>query len=122
MWVYSNNYTKLYHQENLEAVYEEAADYAEVASGIVVLPLNPEKREYIIAFRPEVEQSISWGGDPATAISFEKDGVNYHPRNSFATWQQKVKNTSLAWKSYELEMAELFRNFVLEYMVKKNPF
>jgi chemotaxis family two-component system sensor kinase Cph1 len=122
LWLYSNNYTKLYHQENLSGVYDEGAGYAAVASGILSLPLNPEKREYIIAFRPELVQSIDWGGDPSTAIQFEKDNLTYHPRNSFAVWQQTVKNTSVAWKSYELEVAEQFRHFISAFMIKKSPF
>jgi light-regulated signal transduction histidine kinase (bacteriophytochrome) len=122
LWLFSNNITKLYHQDSLPLVYDEAANFANVGSGILCLPINPEKREYIIAFRPEVIQSINWGGDPSGAITFEADNIHYHPRNSFAVWQQTVKHTSLAWKSYELEMAETFRNFVLEYMVKKHAF
>lgn len=122
LWIYSNNFTKLYHQDSLPTVYEEAVAYAGIASGILCLPLNPEKREYIIAFRPEVIQSINWGGNPSGAIHFEADNIHYHPRDSFAVWQQTVKHTALAWKSYELEMAEMFRHFVLEFMVKKHVF
>lgn len=122
LWLFSNNITKLYHQDSLASVYDESAAFANIASGILCLPVNPEKREYIIAFRPEAIQSVSWGGDPSGAINFEADNIHYHPRNSFAVWQQTVKHTSLAWKSYELEMAEVFRNFVLEFMFKKHAF
>lgn len=122
LWIYSNNFTRLYFQESLSSVYEEATAYAAIASGLLCLAINPEKREYIFAFRPETVQTINWGGDPSDAIHFEADNVHYQPRNSFAVWQQTVKHTALAWKSYELEVAEMFRNFVLEFMVKKQAF
>ncbi|WP_276483245.1 GAF domain-containing protein [Paraflavitalea pollutisoli] len=122
LWLYSNNFAQLYQHDSLASVYDEAAGYASVASGVLSLPLNPEKREYIIAFRPEVLQSIDWGGDPSTALTFDKDNIHYHPRSSFASWQQTVKRTAVAWKSYELEVAESFRNFLLEYKLRKHSF
>lgn len=122
LWIYSNNITSLYHQDSLPAAYDEALAYAGIASGLLCLPLNPEKREYIMAFRPEVIQSVNRGGNPSGAIQFEADNNHYHPRNSFAVWQQTVQHTAVAWKSYELEMAETFRHFVLEYMVRQHTF
>jgi light-regulated signal transduction histidine kinase (bacteriophytochrome) len=64
-------------------------------------------------------QQVNWGGNPNEAINFENDNIKYHPRNSFKLWQETVKNTSLSWTSDELTNAESFRNFVIEYTLKK---
>jgi light-regulated signal transduction histidine kinase (bacteriophytochrome) len=119
LWLRSLDISKVYHEESLSDIYERAAGYASVASGLMVIPIQPLKGDYILFFRQEVIQKISWGGNPEEAIQFEKQTQNYHPRNSFRIWQQTVARTSLPWKSYEVKIAEQFRNFMLEYIVTK---
>jgi two-component system, chemotaxis family, sensor kinase Cph1 len=119
LWLKSLDISKVYHEESLSDVYERATAYTETGSGILVIPIQPQKGDYIIFFRQEVVQKINWGGNPEEAINFEKHSQNYHPRNSFRIWQQTLAHTSLPWKSYEVNIAEQFRNFMLEYIVTK---
>jgi light-regulated signal transduction histidine kinase (bacteriophytochrome) len=100
-------------------VFEPSEKYAEIASGILVLPIQPERGNYILAFRPEAMQKVNWGGNPNEAVQFEADGKKYHPRNSFSQWQQTVKQTSIPWKAEEIEVAQNFRNFVVEFTLNK---
>lgn len=118
LWLQSNNIGKVYHTSNLSNVYDNAAQFGEKASGMIVLPIQPEKGEFIIGFRPEVIQQVSWGGNPNEAINFEADKKNYHPRNSFRIWQQTVKHTSVPWHNQEIAIAENFRNILLEFSLK----
>jgi light-regulated signal transduction histidine kinase (bacteriophytochrome) len=67
-----------------------------------------------------VLQTIAWGGNPQQAIVLEPDGKTYHPRHSFATYQETVKQTSLPWQAEELETAASLRSTVLEKIVKDN--
>lgn len=114
-WLRGKNFKKMYYLNNLSAVFEPARSYAKKASGLLVLPIEPERGKFILAFRPEAVQNVQWGGNPNEAIQFEKDGKTYHPRNSFRLWQQTFYNTSLPWKPEELEVAEQLKNFVVEY-------
>jgi two-component system, chemotaxis family, sensor kinase Cph1 len=114
-WLQANGIDSLYQQTNLAGVYEHADAYSEEASGILVMPIDAEKGSFIIAFRPEEVKSVSWGGNPNEAITFEADGKTYHPRNSFGQWQQTVKKHAVAWNKVEMEAAENFRNFAIEY-------
>jgi chemotaxis family two-component system sensor kinase Cph1 len=102
----------------LSAVYERAGEYADIASGLLVVPIQPQKGEFLVLFRPEVIREVNWGGNPDDAIRFEKDSIQYHPRNSFGTWQQKVQKTALPWQESEMTMAAHLRNFILEYILK----
>ncbi|HEY0676731.1 MAG TPA: GAF domain-containing protein [Chitinophagaceae bacterium] len=111
-WLQSNSLSNVFHVTNLGDVYEPAQSYTDVASGIIVIPGNDNRGEYIIGFRPEVVREVNWGGNPNEAINFEKDQVSYHPRNSFRLWQQVVKNTSLPWLPGEVMVAEDFRKYV----------
>jgi light-regulated signal transduction histidine kinase (bacteriophytochrome) len=119
LWLQSKGGNGIYHQTSLSSVFEVSEKYASVASGILALPIQPERGSYILAFRPEAIQKVNWGGNPNEAVQFEADGKQYHPRNSFSQWQQTVKQTSLPWKPEEMEVAENFRNFVVEYTLNK---
>ena len=118
LWLQSTASGQVFQELNLPGTYEPAIHYAEIASGILVIPVQPNKGEYLVAFRPEVIQEVNWGGNPNEAIRFEKDNIQYHPRNSFTIWQQTVRNTALSWKQTEMQMAGLLRNFILEFIVR----
>lgn len=118
-WLRSNGLNSTYHNPNLVSAFEPSRKYSGIASGILALPVQPEKGNFILAFRPEALRKVSWGGNPNEAVQFEADGKNYHPRNSFNQWQQTVKQTSVPWRKEEIEVAENFRNFVVEYTLNK---
>lgn len=118
-WVQAKGPSGIYHEPGLSSVFEPASKYIGTASGILALPVQPEKGNYIFAFRTEEVRNVSWGGNPNEAIRFEADGRNYHPRNSFRLWQETVRGTSAPWTVEEIEMAEQFRNFVVEYTLNK---
>lgn len=118
LWLQSNVINKTYNTTSISTEYEAAEKYSHIASGMIVLPIHAEKGEYIIGFRPEAEQLIQWGGNPDEAIRFEENSKNYHPRNSFSMWKQTVKKTSLPWHEQELDIAEQFRNTIVEYALK----
>jgi light-regulated signal transduction histidine kinase (bacteriophytochrome) len=119
MWLQNQQIDKTYAVNNLLSVYDNAAAFSKIASGIIVLPIHANNGEYIIGFRPEVVQNVNWGGNPNEAIKFEKNKINYHPRNSFKLWRQTLEGTSLPWQKDHLEVAESFRNFLIEYTLHK---
>jgi len=119
-WLRRNNLDKLYCTDTLPLVYARSQEYQEQASGLIALSINPEQGEYILGFRPEVLRTIKWGGNPNQAIQMEADGKTYHPRNSFATYQEIVKHTSLPWLPEEIDAAEALRSAVLEKIIKEN--
>jgi light-regulated signal transduction histidine kinase (bacteriophytochrome) len=113
-WLQANNITGLYHQHALPSLYEAAEAYAEKGSGLLALPIETDKGDFILAFRSEAVQNIAWGGNPNEAVQFESDGKKYHPRASFSIWQQTVRQTAKPWKKETLEVAEGLRNFLIE--------
>jgi two-component system, chemotaxis family, sensor kinase Cph1 len=119
LWLQGRNIEKVTTITNLSAEYEDAGAYTDIGSGVIVLPIHAEKGEFIIGFKPEVVQKVNWGGNPNDAINFEPNKVTYHPRNSFKLWQQTVQHTSLPWEKHFLQVAEGFRNFLIEYTLKK---
>lgn len=119
LWLEGKKINKVFSSNCLSAVYEEATGYSDVASGLLAIPIDASRGEYVLCFRPEVIETINWGGDPNTAITFEPDGKNYHPRNSFKLWKQQVKNNSKPWHTEELTVAESLRSFLFEFKTRQ---
>jgi len=119
IWLQSNVTGGIYHNAHLSAAFEPSEKYAKIASGVLVLPIQAERGNYIVAFRSEALQKVNWGGNPNEVVQFEADGKKYHPRNSFNQWQQIVRHTSIPWKTEEIEVAENFKNFVVEYTLNR---
>ncbi|HEV7331417.1 MAG TPA: GAF domain-containing protein [Flavisolibacter sp.] len=119
LWLQANNIHHLLHQPSLSSVYEAAESYAEKSSGLLALPIEADKGDFVLAFRSEAVQHIAWGGNPDEAIQFEPDTKKYHPRASFQIWQQTVRQSSIPWKTETLEVADGFRNFLIESRLNK---
>lgn len=115
LWLHTRELRRVWATDSLRAEYEYAKDFNGEASGMLVIPINFTKDHYLILFRPEKIRIINWGGNPDDRIQFEQNEKNYHPRNSFKQWQQKVKGISLPWRREELNAAETLRSFIYEY-------
>ncbi|WP_442590933.1 GAF domain-containing protein [Pedobacter sp. AW31-3R] len=119
LWLEGKNFSKVFSTDHLVGLYEDAIAYADRVSGLLFIPIDSDKGDFLVCFRPELVEDIKWGGDPNQAINFEKDGKNYHPRNSFKLWIQTVLKHSLSWKKQELEVAESLRSFLFEFRTKQ---
>ncbi|MCE9532616.1 MAG: hypothetical protein K8T89_16075, partial [Planctomycetes bacterium] len=101
--------------DRLSQVYAPAKAFTDVASGLLVLEVSREADEYILWFRPEVLQSVNWGGDP-----HEKPVLNGRltPRHSFAIWKETVRERSLPWRASEVENAKRVKELLLAAAVR----
>ncbi|KAA5532212.1 GAF domain-containing protein [Taibaiella lutea] len=118
-WLQSKEIENVFHSDHLSDIFEEATPFGATASGVLVIPINKEKGEYIICFRPEVIQTINWGGNPNKTINFDPDRKKYHPRASFKVWQELIHHTSSPWDALEIKAAENLRTFIYEYTTKQ---
>ena len=110
----------VYETTELAQVYPPAAEYTEVASGILALLISRVERTTIVWFRPEVVQTVDWGGNPEKAVVMAEDGtIRMSPRKSFAKWQETVRGKSLPWKSCELEAALELRSSIVGIVLRK---
>jgi len=116
LWLHTKELKRALATDAFPTLYDRAEEQKGLASGVLVIPLNWKKDEYLIVFRPEVVREINWGGNPDERIRFEPNQVNYHPRASFREWRQKVSGTSLPWRPEELTIAENLRTFIHEYI------
>lgn len=119
LWLEGKQINDVFATGNLSGIYDDGASFAAIGSGILVIPIDSNRGDYLVCFRPEVVETINWGGDPNEAITFEKDGKNYHPRNSFKLWKQTVNMHSRPFRQEEIDIAVALRSFLFEFRTKQ---
>jgi light-regulated signal transduction histidine kinase (bacteriophytochrome) len=98
---------EVYANDALAAHHPPAADYLDSAAGVMAISISEVHHHMILWFRPEIEQTIRWAGEPTKPST--ADG-RLHPRRSFASWQELVRGRSLRWSaSAEAAVLELRR-------------
>ncbi|MBT1688800.1 GAF domain-containing protein [Dawidia soli] len=115
LWLSVQDIKGIYHTTSLSSVHDVAEHYRSTCSGLLCLLIDPRRHDFLLLFRPEVIETLQWGGNPDERIQFESDGKSYHPRNSFKIWQQTVTGRSAGWRREELLLAEVLRNFLYEF-------
>ena len=90
------------------------ASIADVASGLLAVTVSNTPGEYLIWFRPEQIQTVTWGGDPTKAMEIGDDPSQLSPRRSFAQWHQRVEGTSAAWSEAQMTAARLIGETVTD--------
>ena len=110
----------VYVTSRLPAEYPAAAEYADVASGLLAAPLSQDGRDYLLWFRGEQRQTVRWAGDPRKPVTLADDGsARLHPRGSFALWEEESRGTAAPWRSTEIEAARDLRRAVLDVLIRR---
>ena len=93
----------LFATDRLPSLYAPALAFAKVASGVLAVRILPDRPDFLLWFRPEQVEIVSWAGDPHKPVDVSaSDGfVRLRPRGSFALWKESVRNRSTAWHENE---------------------
>lgn len=81
------------------------ASLTPVAAGVLAVRLGRGGGEYLVWFRKEQLQDVTWGGDPSKPVLFDAS-MELSPRRSFAAWHELVRNTSIQWTAREGSIAK----------------
>lgn len=110
--------SRVYNTDRLPAVYPPAAEFQAPVAGILAIPVSRQPRDYIVCFRKEVAQTVTWAGNPEKAVSEDEQGVRLSPRKSFAKWQETVTGRSKVFTQAERRAAEQLRMTLLEVVLR----
>ena len=94
-----------------------AKAYEEVASGLLAIRTSQLHPSYVLWFRPELVQEVTWGGDPHKAV--EPASERIAPRKSFAQWKEKVRGRAAPWSMAVVETARSFRHAILNVVLRQ---
>jgi light-regulated signal transduction histidine kinase (bacteriophytochrome) len=119
-WIENKIEGNLFHTDALSKEYPEAQKYQQIVSGVIALAISKVNRNYILWFRPEVIQTVNWGGNPNKPVEVKEDNVlHLSPRKSFGLWQETVKGKSLAWKPCEIEAVLELRSAIVGIVLRR---
>jgi two-component system, chemotaxis family, sensor kinase Cph1 len=100
--------------------YAALSPYQDVASGLLALRISRIQQTYLLWFRPEVLQTIEWGGEPNKPAEVGDDNrLRLIPRKSFELWKETVGRTSIPWKACEIEAALELRMRIIGIVLQK---
>ena len=112
-------FDQIYATSALTRDFPQAREFNDVTAGMLVLPISRSKQDYVVFFRDELTQAVTWAGRPTKLLVVADDGPRLSPRKSFAAWREIVRGRSAPWTPAELAAAEMIRVTMLEIVLQK---
>lgn len=119
-WLSLDRENNLFYTQNLSQDYPEAKAFQLIAVGL--LALHIPQNNYLLWFRPEVLQTVHWGGNPYETYRETRDGHNklkLSPRNSFEAWKEIIRGQSLPWEPHEIEAVKELRKSLIHIILNQ---
>jgi light-regulated signal transduction histidine kinase (bacteriophytochrome)/CheY-like chemotaxis protein len=104
--------------DRIASIEPEAERYAEIAAGMLAIPISRVPRDYVLLFRQEIVRTVRWGGEPTKPVAFGPNGPRLTPRKSFEAWSELVRGSALPFTAAELRVAETLRATLIEVVLR----
>jgi light-regulated signal transduction histidine kinase (bacteriophytochrome) len=119
-WIPSQFDQDIFVTDALPHLYPQAAAYKDVAGGLLAMAISKIQHRYLLWFRPEIAQTVTWAGNPEKPKRIEEDGsVTIFPRQSFEAWQEIVDGRSLPWLDCEVAGACELRQAIVDIVLRQ---
>ena len=103
----------------LPNLYKPAEAFAGVASGVLAIAISKVQGDYILWFRPEKIESVTWAGRQEKEIGLGKDGqVELTPRKSFEAWTESVRYQAEKWLDSEIKVVREMRGVLVDVVMR----
>jgi light-regulated signal transduction histidine kinase (bacteriophytochrome) len=113
-WLRATVREEIFATADLARHYPAAERFKHLASGLLAFSLPRPDPEYVLWFRPEVLQTVSWGGDPSKPVEVEPGALRLSPRRSFALWREVVRGKSAPFRDADIEAVARLRQGATE--------
>jgi two-component system, chemotaxis family, sensor kinase Cph1 len=107
----------VFHTDQLTTILPAASGFSSQVSGLLAVRISKLHNSYVLWFRPEVIQTVRWGGDPTAPK--ETDSQRVHPRKSFELWKETVLNKSFPFTRAEIDAVLELRNAIVGIVLRK---
>ncbi|MEK8033568.1 ATP-binding protein [Ideonella sp. DXS29W] len=105
------------HTDRLPQVAPDFVDRLAGSAGLLAISISKLHRHYVVWFRPEIVQTITWAGDPRKEAVGETGQL--HPRRSFASWVEHVRGRSAPWTPAEVHAALELRHALIDLVLRR---
>ncbi|MCE4557783.1 ATP-binding protein [Roseateles cellulosilyticus] len=104
------------HTDRLEQDVPSLAGACGAAAGMLAISISRLHRHYVVWFRPEVVQTITWAGDPRKD---DAPQARLHPRRSFASWVETFSGRSTPWRAAEMHAVLELRHALIGIVLRR---
>lgn len=108
-WLDKQESSTMYCTDSLPLAYDAGMVIKHKACGILAMRITDLEHHYLLFYRPEFINTISWAGNPANIVL---KGETYSPRDSFERFIEKIENHSAPWTSHDIQSAALIHSLV----------
>jgi light-regulated signal transduction histidine kinase (bacteriophytochrome) len=108
---------KVFATDNLGVWYPEVTVPVATAAGMLSIPISPSPQDYILLFRREHVQAITWGGNPEKPVLETKDGSQISPRKSFEAFRTIKRGCALPFTEQNRRTASSLRSALIEVIL-----
>lgn len=93
------------------------ASLTPMASGVLGVRLSARQPDWLLWFRKEQLQTVTWAGNPAKPM-VSNNPLELSPRRSFAAWSEIVRGTAVPWSNAELALARAIGVALVDIIVQ----
>lgn len=119
-WLETQALKDVFFTPYLSKLYPDAVNFKDVGSGLLAIPIA--RHNFLLWFRPEVLQTVNWGGDPNNAyeaVQLPDGKIHLHPRQSFDLWKEIVQLHSLPWQAVEVQSALALKKAIVNLILRQ---
>lgn len=113
------DHDEVFSTASLPSVIPSAESFKDKACGVMAFSISKAQANYFLWFRPEVVQTVNWGGNPNKAVQADGASVVLHPRKSFDKWKQTVRLRSLPWREEEKQAITTLRASIIDIVLQR---
>jgi light-regulated signal transduction histidine kinase (bacteriophytochrome) len=115
-WLKTQPLQPLLVTDSLQKLLPTAEKFRETASGLLAVKLSLVEPQYLLWFRPEVIETVTWAGNPDKPVD---EHTKLHPRKSFSAWKETVRGKSRPWKEAERRGAQEVLNALNALLLRR---
>ncbi|OLP57452.1 histidine kinase [Rhizobium rhizosphaerae] len=115
-WLDARGVSEIYTTDRLMLDMPQAEAFSRIASGLLALRISDLTSNWLLWFRPEVIETVTWAGNPHKIV---REEGRIHPRNSFEAWREQVRGRALAWSEAERSAARNLRTAIVGVVLRR---
>lgn len=121
-WIPQQFNQDIFVTDALSHLYPQAEEYKATAGGLLAMAISKTQQLYVLWFRPEIAQTVTWAGNPEKPKRIEEEdgSVTIFPRQSFDAWQEIVDGRSLTWLDCEVAGASELRHAIVDIVLRQS--
>ena len=116
-WLASDPHRQTFHTDALGSMCPADIDCGDVGAGLLAISISELYADWVIWFRPEVVQTVKWGGDPRKPV--DTSTLRLDPRKSFEMWKETVRGRSLPWEPTVVDTAADLRKAIVGVVLRR---